>query len=571
MLPELARKQMYVEMFVDEARIVGQLGHPNICQLIELGEEDGVPFIALEYVRGDSLSGLWDRAIASDVTVPRAITLRLLADTAWALHYAHEARDADGQPLNVIHRDISPHNVMVGFHGDVKLMDFGIARAENRLHRTDTGKVKGKISYMAPEQLRGQPLDRRADVFAVGVMLWELTLSRRLFGGNSEVETLQKAAECRVPPPSSIDPSYPPGLERIVLGALAADAGERTATAGEIAEALIGELNALGGAERRDVAALMRRLYPDEVDVSEDTVPDRTWIDSGDLELFEKPADSARPRRTAPLIASDASMPRPTVPLRSQSDPSLARPTVPMRSEGSASDVRPTVPMRSESAEAVPLAPLAAAARARGSRRWLAWLVTALVASAAGVAMVAMFDRTTETVAPTVESPASAAASPPPVPAAVSVAPTPSQNDVEAAKPSPPAPPLPSPTRSQTRVEKRGSRPAAPTVQPAAGAAQPAQTTGTPTERISEPPQEPAPAADVRGTLAVSSEVTGVVVIDGVRHKSTPFQILLSAGPHDVAVELGEGAGTLRASASVLAGRKTKCKANRTALACGSP
>ncbi len=478
LLPQLARDPAFIEMFVDEARIVGHLHHPSICQILELGDDHGTPFLALEYVRGESVAEIWDRASQRGEAIPRAVTLRILADTAWALHAAHEACDADGKPLHVIHRDVSPHNVMVTFLGDVKLMDFGIARADNRQHRTDVGKVKGKISYMAPEQLRGDPLDRRADVFAIGVMLWELTLGRRLFSGG-EIETLKLAIACDVPAPRSIDPLYPPALEAIVMRALAANRDDRTATAGELASALVGQVAVAGGTERGDIATVMQRLFPEGA-----------------------------------------------------SDPNPSRPARPVR----------TASMPPEPVESVVVSP------SRSGRARVLVIASAMLAAAAGIALYA-----TRRSSPADDAPRTAIMAP----ADAAVA----RIDVVATV----TPDAPIEATVEARIDATPPRTATPKQR--APAVLPAVTPVKPAPPIAEPAKGPPPT----GALAVASARVGVVFVDGVRRKSTPFQTELAAGEHEIVLELAEGAGMLKARAHVEAGKKTKCRADDGKLACASP
>jgi serine/threonine-protein kinase len=561
LLPQLAQNRDFVEMFVDEARIVGNLNHPNICQILELGDDDGVPFLALEYVRGESLSGIWDRAQERRIDIPRAITLRMLADTAHALHFAHEARDADGRPLNVIHRDISPHNIMVTFHGDVKLMDFGIARADNRMHRTDTGKIKGKISYMAPEQLRGEQLDRRADVFSIGVMLWELTLNRRLFGGGNEVETLTKAITCDVPRPRSIDPAYPPALETIVMHALAALRDDRTPSAGELGAALVAQIDR--GVERADIAAVMTRLFPDESAAGdEDTIV-------ASIPKAPTPHGTQELRPTVPLRAEPPARDsastvgfRPTVALEAEPEPPPPSEPRPTRAIGSSS-ASPHVAVAGR--EIVVAAPLVNDARTITKtdelpKRRGRWFVVALVALASGGAAVVLATRR-EPVAITHDAGALVAIAPDAgsvmAIAAIDAAPvavTPVDADAVIA------------VDAAVADDKRGSTKRSTTrvKTPIAGSATPPPPAGSAAEIVPV-------ATPTVGTLAVSSDRVGVVFIDGARRKSTPFQTELPAGDHDIALELSEGAGTLRTRAHVLAGKKTKCRVDGGALACASP
>jgi serine/threonine protein kinase len=183
----------FVTMFLDEARLAARLNHPNIVQTYEVGEALGRYFIAMEYLEGQSLKTVERRARSGNppVGLPPLLSLRILAEVAKGLHHAHELKGFDGEPLNVVHRDVSPHNVFLTYDGQVKLLDFGIAKAANAMHLTKVGVIKGKAEYIAPEQIRGEQVDRRADVFALGVMLWEALIGKR-FAGGPEVSEITK-------------------------------------------------------------------------------------------------------------------------------------------------------------------------------------------------------------------------------------------------------------------------------------------------------------------------------------------------------------------------------------------
>src|SRR5262245_9374885 len=183
-------------MFMDEARLAAKLNHANVIQTHEFGSIDGHRYLAMEYLEGQPLNHLVNRALRRDGPgkLPLGLVLRIVADTLQGLHYAHELCDYDGPPLKLVHRDASPHNVFVTYDGQVKLVDFGIAKAAVRSADTSTGIVKGKISYMAPEQALSHAIDRRADIFSIGVILWELVTGERFWSNLSEVQILQKMA-----------------------------------------------------------------------------------------------------------------------------------------------------------------------------------------------------------------------------------------------------------------------------------------------------------------------------------------------------------------------------------------
>jgi eukaryotic-like serine/threonine-protein kinase len=220
----LAHHSEAVRMFHDEAHALSQLNHPNIPQVYDLGFADGHWFIAMEHVPGHTLAELCAAGARGAVPLTLDVTVAALEQLCDALHHAHERNDIDGRPLRIVHRDVTPTNLMITPEGHAKLLDFGVAhssRAESK-----GSSVKGTLAYMAPEQVRGQRLDKRSDVFAVGVMLYELTTGRRLFYG-SEVEVMTEIVERDVTPPSEWVAGYPPELERIVLTALARDRGKR--------------------------------------------------------------------------------------------------------------------------------------------------------------------------------------------------------------------------------------------------------------------------------------------------------------------------------------------------------
>ena len=233
--PHLAEDPDFVTMFLDEARLAARLNHPNVVQTNEVGAEDGVYYIAMEYLEGQTFRRVLSR-LGDKLTL--TMKLRVIEEVLAGLDHAHELRDYDGTPLEVVHRDVSPHNVFVTYNGQVKVVDFGIAKAIDSSAETRTGMLKGKIGYMAPEQARGDKVDRRADIFALGVMLWEIVTGQRLFKGDSEITVLHKLITHQIPRPSTVAPDVDPGLEAIILRAVAAEPAERYATAAEMSAAL---------------------------------------------------------------------------------------------------------------------------------------------------------------------------------------------------------------------------------------------------------------------------------------------------------------------------------------------
>ena len=235
---EHVRNKDFIAMFRDEARIATKLSHPNIIQIHGLGHDGRQHFLAMEVLRGRTLLEVWGAAHARGEHLPYEAVAWIGARIADALHHAHELVDAQGAPQNVVHRDVNPSNIFLTQDGVPKLIDFGLAKARDRITSTAIGVVKGKLAYLAPEQARGRPADRRADVFALGVTLWEVTLDRRLFRDDSDVETVRRVRDAHVPEPSSVASDYPPTLSRAVLRALARDPEERWQTAAELRDAL---------------------------------------------------------------------------------------------------------------------------------------------------------------------------------------------------------------------------------------------------------------------------------------------------------------------------------------------
>jgi serine/threonine-protein kinase len=238
LLDKLASEREYVEMFLDEARINARLTHSNIVQVLELGQVDGQYFMAMEYVPGLSVLQVGKRATQRLGEVPQEVACGIVTQACAGLQYAHEETQPDGTPLGIIHRDVSPQNLILTFEGLVKVLDFGIAKAEGRQTATRTGFVKGKFSYMSPEQCLGSELDRRSDVFALGIVLFELCTARRLFKRASTYDTYTAITTADVPDPRSLNPRIDAAVSEVIMRALQKEREDRYATAGEMQDAL---------------------------------------------------------------------------------------------------------------------------------------------------------------------------------------------------------------------------------------------------------------------------------------------------------------------------------------------
>ncbi|MEO7033319.1 MAG: serine/threonine-protein kinase [Polyangiaceae bacterium] len=267
MLTELADESEFIKMFLDEVRLVRSIRHPNVVDVYDVGEHDGMMWMAMEWVEGESLHTVIAEA-GKRRAIPPELAVRIIADAAAGVHAAHELRDLDGSLRGVVHRDISPHNILIGTNGAVKLVDFGVAKALGRISEaTRAGQLKGKFGYMSPEQALGKGVDRRSDIFSLGIVLFELTTSRRLFRGEHDIETLRLVISGAIPNPTQIDPKYPPDLERIVIKALERDVSARYQTAAEFEH----DLRAFLSAERlivpqSGVAAILKRVLGDRIE-----------------------------------------------------------------------------------------------------------------------------------------------------------------------------------------------------------------------------------------------------------------------------------------------------------------
>jgi serine/threonine protein kinase len=264
----LADDTEFVKMFLDEARLAAVLDHSNIVQTFELGEHEDRYYMVMEFLAGVSLAMIVRRATERlpGGKIPVPLILNIAAQACAGLHYAHE-RQANGKPLNMVHRDISPQNLVISFEGVVKVVDWGIARADQRDTKTKAGTIKGKFAYMSPEQCVASNIDRRTDVFALGVIIWELLTGRRLFKRNSPYETYQAVIECAVPVPSTINVELDPAIDAIVMKAVAKDKEQRFPTAEALGDALLGYLHHRGKSSGpADVGRFLEQYFNQEIE-----------------------------------------------------------------------------------------------------------------------------------------------------------------------------------------------------------------------------------------------------------------------------------------------------------------
>lgn len=236
-LPHFTEDEAFRSMFIDEARLAARLQHANIVQVFDFDLQDNMYYIAMEYVEGKDLKKIQDTARKAERKLSPGQVVWIIAEASKGLDYAHKYKHRS-EPMHIVHRDVSPHNIMVSFNGEVKIMDFGIAKAEARYTKTRAGTVKGKCAYMSPEQAKGVDLDGRSDMFSLGVVAWELLTGKRLFAGETDFETLSNVLKCEVVAPSTLNPDVPPDLDEIVIKALAKEPEDRYPHCGALHEAL---------------------------------------------------------------------------------------------------------------------------------------------------------------------------------------------------------------------------------------------------------------------------------------------------------------------------------------------
>jgi serine/threonine protein kinase len=355
-LPNIAEDDEFISMFIDEAKISVQLAHANVAQIYELGQISNSYFIAMEYIPGKDMRAIFDRGRKKSEPAPIPLVAYCVSKMCEGLDYAHRKKDQMGQDLNIVHRDISPQNILISYEGEVKVIDFGIAKAAGKATKTQAGILKGKFGYMSPEQIRGLNLDRRSDVFAIGVCLYEMLTGERLFTGDSDFSVLEKVRKAEVEPPSKHNRRIPDQLEKIVLKALARDVDERYQYASEVGDDLQRFLitsDTIFG--RKDLMQYMKSTFAEDVEREKQRLADYSTI---------KPPDGM-------LSAIEAGFSGSVAPSAPAPAPVIAQPThSPMetpRASGATSVMGPNVPgsdaiRRTPSLTALPKLTAAAAA-----------------------------------------------------------------------------------------------------------------------------------------------------------------------------------------------------------------
>ena len=322
-LPHLADNEGFITMFADEAKLAAQLNHPNIVHIYDLGKiEGGGYFIAMEHVEGRDLRAILDSARELSTPLPVPLAVYIASKIASALDYAHRRRDGDGRDLHIVHRDVSPQNILISFEGDIKLCDFGIAKAASKVSQTESGALKGKIQYMSPEQAWGKPIDKRSDLFSLGAVLYELLTEQRLFRGDSDLHVLEKVREAVASPPSAVNADVPKALDAIVLKALAREPEDRYANASDLLRDLEQVLYSYSPAPgSADLAIFLHRMQAEEAAVAEAKAREAARsVPEAEVEAKPRRAKAAPvARRTttvtkAPTPEPAAAAPRPATP-----------------------------------------------------------------------------------------------------------------------------------------------------------------------------------------------------------------------------------------------------------------
>jgi serine/threonine-protein kinase len=312
MRPELTQHQEFVDLFAEEAKTASLLSHPNICQVHEFNASGDELYMVMEYLEGIAVSSLLIRALRRSRSLPLPIVAGIIEQACDGIHYAHEVRDEAGGELQIVHRDISPPNLLITTSGSVKLLDFGISKSRQSVVRTMTGQIRGKFAYMSPEQLRSRPLDRRSDIFSLGIVTHELVTGKRLFRRPTRLQTYHAITSEPIPAPAELRPDLPPELDAVIRRALGREPDERFATARDMSDALRRALERSGGpATAKEIGDFIGEHFVAEIESRR-----QLFTSPSDAEAAPLPsgADTDPTQATANLRKPAATEPDATIP-----------------------------------------------------------------------------------------------------------------------------------------------------------------------------------------------------------------------------------------------------------------
>jgi serine/threonine protein kinase len=460
--PHLARDPDFVSMFLDEARLAARVQHPNVVPTLDVVTTDTELFLVLEYVRGESLGGLVRASRTAGRSIPIPVVMSIAVGLLNGLHAAHEAKDEQGVPLDIVHRDVSPQNVLVGSDGVARVLDFGVAKASTRLQTTRDGQIKGKIAYMAPEQIAGNAT-RQSDVYSAGVVLWEALALQRLFTGENEAALLKAVIMPSVQPPSAFNPDVTPELDAIVMKALAVEAVDRYATARDMAEAVDG---CMRPASANQVAAWLESMAGRALQARNDLV--------AEIEAHSGTTGRSEVKKLVELGSG--------APLAAESGPHAAKSFTTLTAA-------PTDPPQTGASLSVATLTLQGPAAAKKSRGWMVAAGGALLVVMLGVVLLATRG------AKTSESASSGVV--------VATAPNPAQPPPTPAPPPSAAPPAPASAAPTAAEANPATADATPSAAPAGNAAARGKKHG------GETPQKPKPASG--GTPSQGGDINSLL------------------------------------------------------------
>jgi len=265
-LEKFSENKKFAKMFIEEAKVASKLAHPNIAQIYDLGNHNNIYYIAMEYIHGYDILSIIKKGVITNNILPMNYSIKIISTAASALYYANNFRDVNAEKLNIVHRDISPQNILVSYHGITKIVDFGIAKANSSSEETQVGILKGKYPYMSPEQILGKKLDARSDIFSLGIILYEITVGKRLFKAKNELKTFKLITEERIIPPIEIHPNFPKKLNDIIMKALSKKRSERYNSAKEFSNALDNSLIELNiNITTMKISNYLKRLFKEDI------------------------------------------------------------------------------------------------------------------------------------------------------------------------------------------------------------------------------------------------------------------------------------------------------------------